>query len=498
MKSRKIKRVLIANRGEIVCRIVSTCRAMGIETVTVFAEDDRELPHARIGDVAVLLEGKNLSDTYLNVEKLIAAAKKSGADAVHPGYGFLSENARFAEAVAKAGLIFIGPPAKVISRMGDKAESRILCKQIGVPVVPGYEGDATNTKALTKEAEKIGYPVLVKAAAGGGGKGMRIVNDAKELEAALESARSEAKNAFGDDRLLIEKYLTRPRHIEVQVFSDTHGNHLHLFERECSIQRRYQKIIEESPSPGLPEATRKKMTDAAVTITSHIGYVGAGTVEFIMDASGEFYFLEMNTRLQVEHPVTEMVTGLDLVQWQIEVAQGGELPVAQKDVKRHGHAVEVRLYAEDPEREFMPSPGPLQIFLLPHLPHVRCENGYKGGNAISANYDPMIAKIAAWGATRDEAINRLLNALSQVQIGGVANNRAFLMRVLDHEAFRVGKTSTDFIPKHKKELLAVEYSNDEMASLAAAYLLFGAVAASTETSQAEQSAWVNPKLAGMR
>lgn len=496
---KKIKRLLIANRGEIACRIVATCRAMGIETVTVFAGDDRDLPHARAGDFSVLLEGKQLSETYLNIEKLLAAVKASGADSIHPGYGFLSENARFAEAVAKAGLIFVGPPAKVIAMMGDKAESRMLCQKIGVPTVPGYNGLATDTQSLTKEAEKIGYPVLVKAAAGGGGKGMRIVESAKELPAALDSARSEARNAFGDDRLLLEKYLVRPRHIEVQVFSDTHGNHLHLFERECSIQRRYQKIVEESPAPGLSAATRKRMLEAAIKITSHIGYVGAGTVEFIMDSAGEFYFLEMNTRLQVEHPVTEMVTGLDLVRLQIEVAQGGKLPLAQKDVVQNGHAVEVRLYAEDAGREFMPAPGTLSVFSLPHVPHVRCENGYASGNTVSASYDPMIAKLAAWGQTREEAINRLLNALGQARIGGVTSNRTFLMRVLAHEAFRVGDTSTDFIPKHKKALLAPERSDDETASLAAAYLLFGsAFAPASNPSQAEHSAWNHPKLAGMR
>ena len=496
---KKINRLLIANRGEIACRIVATCRAMGIETVTVFAPDDRDLPHARAGDFAVLLEGKSLAETYLNIEKLIAAAKASGADAIHPGYGFLSENYRFAEAVSKAGLIFVGPPAKIIALMGDKAESRVLCHSIGVPTVPGYDGGSTDVKLLTKEAERIGYPLLVKAAAGGGGKGMRIVGSAKELAAALDSARAEAKNAFGDERLLLEKYLTKPRHIEVQVFSDTHGNHLHLFERECSIQRRYQKIVEESPSPQLPEATRNRMTEAAIKITSHIGYVGAGTVEFIMDSGGEFYFLEMNTRLQVEHPVTEMVTGFDLVQWQIEVSQGGKLPVAQKDIKQHGHAIEVRLYAEDPEREFLPAPGNLSTFILPHLPHVRCENGYRGGNVVSANYDPMIAKIAAWGKTREEAIERMLNALSQTRVGGVTNNRNFLMRVLSHEAFAVGKTSTDFIVTHKEALFSRERGDDDTASLAAAYLLFGAASAPVSaSSQTEHSAWVHAKLAGMR
>jgi len=494
-KNGGIKRLLIANRGEITCRIVATCRAMGIETVTVFASDDKDLPHARAGDFAVLLEGTNLSETYLNIQKLLAAARASGADAIHPGYGFLSENARFAEAVTKARLIFVGPPAKVIALMGDKGESRKLCQSIGVPTVPGYDGAAKDIKQITKEAEKIGYPVLVKALAGGGGKGMRIVESAKELASALESACSEAGNAFGDDRLLLEKYLVRPRHIEVQVFSDTHGNHLHLFERECSIQRRYQKIVEESPAPELPEKTREKMVKTAITITSHIGYVGAGTVEFIMDSTGEFYFLEMNTRLQVEHPVTEMVTGFDLVQWQIDVANGKKLPVTQKDIKQNGHAVEVRLYAEDPDKEFLPAPGTLHAFSPPHLPHVRSENGYKSGNVVSASYDPMIAKLAAWGLTREEAINRLHNALSQTHVSGVINNRAFLMRVLEHEDFRAGKTSTDFIAKHKKALLEAHYSDDEIASLAAAYLLFGsATTQATTESKTEYSAWT----AGLR
>ena len=496
---KKIKRLLIANRGEIACRIVATCRAMGIETVTLFAADDRDLPHAHAGDFAVLLEGKNLSETYLNIEKIIAVAKASGADAVHPGYGFLSENAGFAEAVTKAGLIFVGPPPKVIKLMGDKAESRMLCQSIKVPTVPGYDGDATDIKTLTKEAEKIGFPLLVKAAAGGGGKGMRIVAQASELTSALESAKSEAKNAFGDDRLLMEKYLTQPRHIEVQVFSDTHGNHLHLFERECSIQRRYQKIVEESPAPQLSDKTRARMVAEAIKITTHIGYVGAGTVEFIFDSSGEFYFLEMNTRLQVEHPVTEMVTGLDLVQMQIEVAQGEKLRISQADVKQHGHAIEVRLYAEDAAREFMPSPGTLSRFDLPHLPHVRCENGYASGSTVSASYDPMIAKIAAWGNTRAEATERLTNALSQTQVSGVTNNRAFLMKVLAQPAFAKGDTSTDFITKHKDVLLQTAPSDADIAALAAAYLLTDAKQTSAGTVlEVEHSAWVLPKLAGVR
>jgi len=497
--SSTIKRLLIANRGEIVCRIIATCRVMGIETVTIFASDDRDLPHAMAGDINCELEGETLAETYLNVEQLIAIAKRAKADAIHPGYGFLSENAGFAKAVAKAGLIFVGPPAKVIFDMGDKAESRKLCEKIGVPVVPGYHGDKQDATFLAKEAKRIGFPVLIKAAAGGGGKGMRIVEKEKDLAAALESARSEAKNAFGNGQLLMEKYLVQPRHIEVQVFSDTQDHHLHLYERECSIQRRHQKIVEESPAPNLPDATRKKMFEAAVTITKHIGYVGAGTVEFILDNTGKFYFLEMNTRLQVEHPVTEMALGLDLVRMQLEVAQGKPLSITQKDVVQNGHAVEVRLYAEDPERDFLPSPGDLMSFTLPHLPQVRCENGYRAGNRISGRYDPMIAKIAAWGINRDAAIANLLQALSATRLTGVTNNRAFLIRVLDSKPFRSGKTTTSFIAEHGAKLIAPDLSDADIARIAAAHLLFGTSAArATGTTATEHSAWTNEKLAGFR
>jgi len=496
----RIQRLLIANRGEIACRIIATCKVMGIETVTVFAADDRDLPHAYLSDVAVELAGSSLAETYLNSAALIDAAKRTGANAIHPGYGFLSENAGFAEAVVKAGLIFVGPPASVIAQMGDKAASRILCQSIGVPTVPGYDGESTDAKLLAKEAEKIGYPVLVKAAAGGGGKGMRIVEAAGDLPAALTSARSEAKNAFGDDRLLLEKYLLEPRHIEVQVFSDSHGTHLHVFERECSIQRRHQKIIEESPSPTLPEATRAAMVSAATTITKHIGYVGAGTVEFILDREGKFYFLEMNTRLQVEHPVTEMVTGLDLVRLQIEVAEGKKLALTQPDIVRRGHAIEVRLYGEDPARDFMPAPGTLKHFVLPQLPHVRCENGYRAGNIVSASYDPMVAKLAAWGATREEATARMLNALASTQISGMTSNRDFLMRVLATEAFARGATTTNFIREHHDALFAYHLSDEETVRIAAAYLLLATSTASASpgATLSEHSAWTHPKLAGAR
>ncbi len=493
-----IRRVLIANRGEIVGRIVASCRLLGIETVTVYAADDAALPHASIGDFSCPLTGDTLAETYLNIDQLIAVAKRAKADAIHPGYGFLSENARFAEAVTKAGLVFVGPPAKIIADMGDKAASRKLCEAIGVPVVPGYHGKAQDNAALSKAAKTIGFPVLVKAAAGGGGKGMRIVEKEKDLIAALESARSEAGSAFGNGQLLLEKYLLQPRHIEVQVFSDTHGNHLHLFERECSIQRRHQKIVEESPATNLPDKTRQKMFECAVKITKHIGYVGAGTVEFIVDNTGNFYFLEMNTRLQVEHPVTEMVTGLDLVKMQLEVAQGLPLSITQKDVKQTGHAIEVRLYAEDPQKDFLPAPGELTCFELPHLPLVRCENGYRSSNKVSGRYDPMLAKIAAFGNTRDEAIARLLQALCETRILGATSNRTFLMRVLEHPQFRAGKTTTDFIPRHKEALFENTLTDAEVARLAAAYLLFNAKASTATASASEHSAWTHSALAGFR
>jgi 3-methylcrotonyl-CoA carboxylase alpha subunit len=497
--SKKITRLMIANRGEIACRIVATARQMGIETVTIFASDDRDLPHASVGDFVAELKGKGLAETYLNIPQLLEIAKRTGADAIHPGYGFLSENAGFADAVVKAGLIFVGPPATCISAMGDKAQSRILCKEIGVPTIPGYDGGSTDIKLLTKEAEKIGYPILAKAAAGGGGKGMRIVERAADLSAALDSARSEAKNAFGDDRMLIEKYLVEPRHIELQVFSDVHGNHLHLYERECSIQRRHQKIVEESPAPNLPEKTRAGMIEAALKITKHINYVGAGTMEFILDREGNFYFLEMNTRLQVEHPVTEMVTSLDLVRIQIEVAEGKKLSVAQQDIVQRGHAIEVRLYAEDSERDFMPSPGTLKEFVLPHLPLTRCENGYTSGNTVSASYDPMIAKLVAWGETREHAIARMRATLGATRISGVTNNREFLLRILNHPAFVAGKVTTNFIKQHHEVLMHPKVAADDVARIAAAFLLFGDGASTQEHAAAartEHSAWT--KAAGMR
>lgn len=498
-KVRPIKRLLIANRGEIVCRIVATCRRMGIETVSVFAGDDAGLPHARAGDFNVLLEGETLSQTYLNGAQLIAIAKKCKADAVHPGYGFLSENAEFAKAVEKAGLVFVGPPPEAIAAMGDKAASRQLVESIGVPVIPGYDGPKQDAATFKAVAKKIGYPVLVKASAGGGGKGMRVVEKESELAGAIESARGEAENAFGNGRLLLEKYLVKPRHIEVQVFSDMHGGHVHLYERECSIQRRHQKVVEESPAPGLSAASRKALCEAAVRIASHIGYVGAGTVEFIFDSRGQFYFLEMNTRLQVEHPVTEMVTGLDLVRLQLEVAAGSPLPFSQKDIGQCGHAVEVRLYAEDAERGFLPSAGVLSQFSVPVVPGVRIEAGYMAGNTVSSRYDPMIAKICASGATREEATRALSSVLAGSIVIGPANNRAFLIRVLESDAFKSGKVATDFIPVNEAALAPKAADDALVAEAIAAMLLFGQKQAAQESdSGPEQSAWVHAGLAGWR
>lgn len=500
---KKISTLLIANRGEIACRIIQTCRAMGIRTVTVSTAQDESLPHSYLSDRSVLLEGEALADTYLNQKQLIAIAKEVGADAIHPGYGFLSENASFAKAVEKAGLIFVGPDSATIALMGDKKAARQAMEKIHIPLIPGYHGNAQDTATLAKEAKKIGYPVLIKAAAGGGGKGMRVVEGEKALAESIRSARSEAMSAFGDDRILLEKYLVRPRHIEVQVFSDSHGNHLHLFERDCSIQRRHQKIVEESPAPSLPEKLRTDICATAVRITSHINYRGAGTVEFILDESGEFYFLEMNTRLQVEHPVTEMVTGLDLVRLQIEVAEGKKLVLAQRNIAQRGHAVEVRLYAEDPDNNFLPTTGRIERIGQPSAFHVRFENGYAEGNSVTVSYDPMLAKLAAWGEDRETAIARLRSALADVWFAGVKTNRDYLMRILKNPTFIKGQVSTKFVEQHAKALAPIEPASDALALYAAAYLLnpshgTASVHVSGAVTKSEHSAWTDTKLAGFR
>jgi len=444
---RKIERILIANRGEIAVRIIRTCKKMGIATVIVHSTADRGTPAVRFADQAVEIGPPEAAKSYLDIEKIVEACKKTGADAVHPGYGFLSERPAFASRLEKEGIIFIGPSPDTIKSMGDKIAARRLVEKSGVPVVPGYDGDDQSDDRLSKEAAKIGYPIMVKASAGGGGKGMRRVEKHENIMEALSGARREAKSAFGDDALLIEKYVERPRHIEMQVFGDEQGNVVHIFERECSIQRRHQKIMEESPSPALTPEIRAKMADAAVRAAKAVHYKSAGTVEFIYsDTTGDFYFLEMNTRLQVEHPVTELVTGLDLVEQQIRVARGESLSFTQNDLKQTGHAIEVRLYAEDPARNFMPATGMIHRFEVPDT--ARVDSGIESGGEVSIYYDPMIAKVITHGENREAAIEKMQKALKQTVLFGPANNIDFLLAILESPAFRAGKITTDFIPEH--------------------------------------------------
>jgi 3-methylcrotonyl-CoA carboxylase alpha subunit len=452
-------RVLIANRGEIAVRVARTCRRLGIHTVAVYSEADANAMHVAACDEAHLIGPAPARDSYLNAARIIEAAKRSRAQAVHPGYGFLSENAGFAEACAAAGLVFIGPPAAAIRAAGSKSAAKALMEKAGVPLVPGYHGEAQDLETLARAAQGVGYPVLIKASAGGGGKGMRVVESAAQLEAALASAKREAGAAFGDERVLIEKYLTRPRHIEMQVFADTQGNVVHLFERDCSVQRRHQKVLEEAPAPGMTAARRRLMGSAAVAAARAVGYVNAGTVEFIADEAGDFYFMEMNTRLQVEHPVTEMVTGLDLVEWQLKVAAGQPLPLAQEQIALDGHAVEARIYAEDPMRDFLPAAGRIQRLRQPQIsPHVRVDTGVREGDEIGVHYDPMIAKLVVWDADRDAAVRRLRAALADYQIVGLTTNVQFLLAVAAHRAFaqahrEAGLLDTGLIARHKGELL---------------------------------------------
>jgi len=451
--------ILIANRGEIACRVIRTARAMGIRSVAVYSEADREARHVRLADEAVALGPAAARESYLAIDKVIAAARSTGAQAIHPGYGFLSENAAFAEACEQAGVTFIGPPAAAIRAMGGKSEAKALMAEAGVPFVPGYHGADQSDDLLLEEATAVGFPVLIKASAGGGGKGMRVVERAGDFAEALAGARREAAASFGDDRVLIEKYLARPRHVEVQVFADTHGQAIHLFERDCSIQRRHQKVVEEAPAPGMTARLRDRMGEAAVAAARAIGYVGAGTVEFLLDEDGAFYFMEMNTRLQVEHPVTELITGTDLVAWQLRVASGEPLPLSQAALGITGHAVEVRLYAEDPQAGFLPATGTLETGRFPdRLADVRVDRGVDEGDRISVHYDPMIAKIIAWGADRPAAIRTLRRALAETAIAGLATNLGFLARVIGHPGFAPVEGPPDldtrFIERHREALLA--------------------------------------------
>ena len=440
-----IKKILIANRGEIAVRVIRACREMGITNVAVFSDIDATALHVRMADEAYHIGPPPSGKSYLVGEKIIAAAQKSGADAIHPGYGFLSENADFAQSVMDAGLVWIGPPPQAIAKMGDKLKARLTALNSGAPIVPGFEEKIENVKQIENAIKAVGYPILIKAAAGGGGKGMRVVFSADELESALATAGREAKSAFGDDRVYFEKYIGRPHHVEIQILADSFGNTIYLGERECSIQRRHQKVIEEAPSPIIDEPMRRKMGEAALKIARGCGYVNAGTVEFLVDDNLDFYFLEVNTRLQVEHPVTEMITGIDLVKEQIKIAAGEKLTIKQEDVNIRGHAIECRIYAEDPNNGFMPSTGTLRSYTEPAGIGVRVDSGVSEGSQIPIYYDPMIAKMCAWGADREQAVQRTRRALTEYRISGVCTTVNFHLAVMDNENFRAGKLHTHFI-----------------------------------------------------
>jgi 3-methylcrotonyl-CoA carboxylase alpha subunit len=449
---RRFHTLLIANRGEIAVRVIRTAKAMGLRTVAVYSEADRDAMHVAMADEAVLLGPARARDSYLNMERVIEAARKSGAEAVHPGYGFLSESADFAQACADAGLVFVGPTAAMIRLMGSKSGSKLLMEQAGVPLVPGYHGEAQDEETLAAAAAKIGFPVLVKASAGGGGRGMRIVHSASELVSALASAKREAKAAFGDDRMLIEKFVENPRHIEVQVIGDSHGNLLSLFERECTLQRRHQKVIEEAPSPTLDAGKREAVCAAARKAAAAVDYVGAGTIEFVSNGD-DVFFIEMNTRLQVEHPVTELITGIDLVEWQLRVASGEKLPLKQDQIMLNGHAIEARVYAENPRRNFMPSVGKIRTWHMPDASDgLRIDAGYGEGDTVSPHYDAMLAKVIAWASTRDEAIDRLNRGLEDFEIRGVVANISFLSALVTHADVRANKIDTGFIERELKGL----------------------------------------------
>jgi len=467
-------KILIANRGEIACRVISTARAMGIKTVAVYSDADKGARHVRMADEAVRIGPAASRDSYLRGDIIIEAAKKTGAQAIHPGYGFLSENEDFAAACKKNKITFIGPTPEAINAMGLKDKAKEIMKKAGVPIVPGYMGDNQDADFLKKEADKIGYPVLIKAVAGGGGKGMRRVDDGKDFIEALASCKREALASFSNDHVLIEKYVNKPRHVEVQVFGDMHGNAVYLFERDCSLQRRHQKVVEEAPAPGLSDKVRKSLGEAAVKAVKALKYTNAGTIEFIMDATtNEFYFMEMNTRLQVEHPVTEMITGQDLVYWQLLVASGEFLPLTQDELEVDGHAFEVRLYAEDPANNFLPQIGKITGFRTPD--DLRVDTGVEEGDSVSIHYDPMIAKLIVHGETREEAIAEMQSALENTVLSGLITNQEFLYNIFLNEDFVKGDVDTGFIPRHEKSLLPENYGRPDIDDLAiaAAHCLSG-------------------------
>jgi acetyl-CoA carboxylase biotin carboxylase subunit len=488
------KKILIANRGEIACRVIRSCREMRIATVAVYSDADADALHVRMADEAYHIGPAASADSYLRGDKIIEVALKSGAEAIHPGYGFLSENANFVRAVADAGIVFIGPPAEAMEGLGGKISARKIAIEAGVPVVPGTTEPLRSFEDARETAAGMGYPVMLKASAGGGGKGMRLVTDESELKSALETAQSEARTSFGDDAVYIEKAVTRPRHIEIQVFSDKHGNHVHLGERECSIQRRHQKVIEEAPSPINSAELRAEMGACAVKVAAAVNYVGAGTVEFLVsDVDRSFYFLEMNTRLQVEHPVTELVTGIDLVREQIRVAWSEELSFKQDDIQIRGHAIECRIYAEDPEQNFMPSPGKITRLRIPQGPGVRDDGGVYEGSEVSIYYDPMISKFATYGRDRAEAIDRMRRALQEYEVGGIKTTLPFFREVMEDEEFIDGRLDTGFIARFKERRKVVEPDEEalDITAIAAAlsYSSTNTAASPAINRQPAQSRW---------
>jgi 3-methylcrotonyl-CoA carboxylase alpha subunit len=463
------KKILIANRGEIACRIIKTSKSMGIETVAVYSDADRDALHVKMADQSIYIGPSPASESYLAIDKLIAAALESGAEAIHPGYGFLSENADFCRQCAEHTIAFIGPPLKAIMSMGSKSAAKRIMAKAGVPLIPGYHGDNQDPKTLKKEADSLGYPVLLKAAAGGGGKGMRAVQTEADFDQALEAAKREAISSFDDDIMLVEKLVLQPRHVEIQVFCDSHQNAVYLFERDCSLQRRHQKVIEEAPAPGMTEKLRQKMGVAAIKAAQAIRYEGAGTVEFLLDSRGEFFFMEMNTRLQVEHPVTEMITGQDLVAWQLSVAAGDPLPCSQEELSITGHAFEARIYAEDPTHDFLPATGTLEVINPPaENNYVRIDTGVLEGDKVSIYYDPMIAKLIVWGKDRAQALNRLTDALAEYHITGVTTNIGFLYNLATSSAFRASAVDTSFIEQNHNEIFRLRDADIEYAAPLAA------------------------------
>ncbi len=487
-------KILIANRGEIACRVAATARRMGIRTVAVYSDADAHAAHVQACDEAVHIGGPAPRDSYLQADRILAAALATGAQAVHPGYGFMSENEDFAQACAKAGVVFIGPPASAIAAMGSKSAAKALMEKANVPLVPGYHGDKQDPAFLKEQADRMGYPVLIKASAGGGGKGMRAVQASADFEAALASCKREALASFGDDHVLVERYVTRPRHIEIQVFGDTHGNYVHLFERDCSVQRRHQKVLEEAPAPGMTAGRRAEMGAAAIAAARSVGYVGAGTVEFIAEQSGQFYFMEMNTRLQVEHPVTEAITGLDLVEWQLRVAAGEPLPKQQHELAIRGHAIEARICAENPANQFLPATGKMNVYRTPtsnafQVAPVRVDSGVREGDEITPYYDSMIAKLIVWGHNREQALAQLDAALSEMHITGLTNNVAFLRRIVSSQAFSKADLDTALIEREREHLFAAPDQGPAATSWTVAAIMARQMADEAQHTSGQQDAW---------